>query len=100
MIGFRRVAVAAWVLTALLFVGQAAAQPMRPHAERGGPQRMMPESRAVQGAAEDGMQGRQRMSAEERRQLRRDVHDAGRDLYRDEMREKMRERRREMRRGE
>ena len=36
------------------------------------------------------------MTPEERRKLRQDVHEAGRDLYP----ERMRERRREMRRGE
>ena len=36
------------------------------------------------------------MTPEERRKLRQDVHQAGRDLYP----ERMRERRREMRRGE
>lgn len=84
----------------LLLAGEASAQAMqRPMRERGGgppPQRMMPESRPAQFAPEgDGTQ-RPRMSPEERRQLRRDVHDAGRDLYP----ERMRERRREMRRGE
>ena len=60
-------------------------------ARGGGPQRMMPpEQRPVpQGdAAEPG--GR-RLSPEERRQLRRDVHEAGRDLYHDRARSGRRE---------
>lgn len=60
-----------------------------------GPQRMAPDSRPAQFAPDDGG-GQRRMTPEERRQLRRDVHQAGRDLYP----ERARERRREMRRGE
>lgn len=69
----------------------------RPLRERDGPrqQRMMSEPRPAQFAPDGGAE-RQRMTPEERRKLRQDVHDAGRDLYP----ERMRERRREMRRGE
>jgi hypothetical protein len=35
----------------------------------------------VQSAAPEGAAGGGRMSREERRQLRRDIHEAGRDLY-------------------
>jgi hypothetical protein len=56
---------------------------------------MAPDSRPAQAATEDAVSQR-RMTPEERRQLRRDVHQAGRDLYP----ERMRERRREMRRSE
>ena len=85
----RWVAAAAWMLA-----GLATAQPMRSPGERMGPQRMMHEQLQTS-SEEEALQRRQRMSPEERRQLRRDVHDAGRDLYR----EQMRERRREMRRN-
>ncbi len=47
-----------------------------------GPQGMAPPTRPAQVAAEDGAAPRGgQMSREERRQLRRDVHEAGRDLY-------------------
>lgn len=76
-----------------LFAAQASAQgPHRPaqgrHADGGGPQRMMPpEQRPEQFAPREtpGGGGGGRMSPEERRQLRRDVHEAGRDLYSDRM---------------
>lgn len=53
----------------------------------GGPQRMMPAQRPEPASArnEAAPQGGGRLSPEERRQLRRDVHDAGRDLYSDRM---------------
>ncbi len=84
----------------LLFAAEVAAQGMpRPMRERGGgpqAQRLMPEAQAAQFTAEGEAAQKPRMTPEERRQLRRDVHDAGRDLYP----ERMRKRRREMRRGE
>jgi len=58
-----------------------------PHRQQGrgngaGPQGMAPPTRPAQVAAEDGAAQRGgQMSREERRQLRRDVHEAGRDLY-------------------
>ncbi|MDP1735739.1 MAG: hypothetical protein Q8L44_15395 [Sulfuritalea sp.] len=52
----------------------------------GGPQRMMPaEQRPQQFSPRDESRGGGRLSPEERRQLRRDVHEAGRDLYSDKM---------------
>lgn len=77
----------------LLATGVAAQGPQRLGPGRGamgdGPRRMMPvEQRSgpeVQRDAESrdaGLRERgPRLSPEERRQLRRDVHDAGRDLY-------------------
>ena len=82
----------------LLCVTEVAAQGAgRPLRDRDGPrqQRMAPDSRPAQFAPDGGVE-RQRMTPEERRKLRQDVHEAGRDLYP----ERMRERRREMRRGE
>ncbi len=82
----------------LLCAAEGSAQGMgRPMRERDGPrpQRMVPESRPTQ-FSPDGGAARQPMTPEERRKLRQDVHEAGRDLYP----ERMRERRREMRRGE
>lgn len=82
----------------MLCMAEVSAQGMgRPPRDRDGPrqQRIMPESRPTQFAPEGGA-ARQRMTPEERRKLRQDVHDAGRDLYPD----RMRERRREFRRGE
>ncbi len=92
---------AKWVglATALLLVAaEVTAQGMpRPMRDRDGQgqQRQAPDSRPAQLAPDDAG-GQRRMTPEERRQLRRDVHQAGRDLYP----ERMRERRREMRRGE
>jgi hypothetical protein len=92
-----------WMMLAtamLLFAAEVSAQGVpRPMRERGGgpqSQRVMPEARPTQFNAEGEAAQKPRMTPEERRQLRRDVHDAGRDLYP----ERMRERRREMRRGE
>jgi hypothetical protein len=85
----------------LLLAAEVSAQGMpRPARDRDGPrpQRMMPDSRPSQFAAEEASGQRQRMTPEERRQLRRDVHDAGRDLYPE--RERLREQRRAARRGE
>ena len=78
------VASAMWLLAA----GASAQEPQGPPPGRGanggGPQRMMPvEQRPGQLPPRDASvpgSGR-RLSPEERRQLRRDVHDAGRDLY-------------------
>jgi len=70
----------------LLAMGASAQEPVRPLPARegGGPQRMMPaEQRPEQFSPREVMPpgGGNRLSVEERRQLRRDVHDAGRDLY-------------------
>ncbi|MCF8151000.1 MAG: hypothetical protein K9J80_09675 [Sulfuritalea sp.] len=89
--------VALWLLVA----GAAAQGPQRmPErgAGTGGPQRMFPaESVREQAAAEDSVASRRdhRLSAEERRQLRRDVHEAGRDLYMQRKRTERGEARRE-----
>ncbi|MBI5107990.1 MAG: hypothetical protein HZA62_04515 [Rhodocyclales bacterium] len=82
----------------LLLAAEVSAQGMpRPIRDRDGtgPHRMAPDSRPARAMTEDAVSQR-RMTPEERRQLRRDVHQAGRDLYP----ERTRERRREMRRGE
>lgn len=89
--------------TVLLFAAEVSAQGVQgPRRERFGgppPQRMMPDARPTQFNADgDTAQQRQRMTPEERRQLRRDVHDAGRDLYPERRRERRREM--EIRRGE
>ena len=73
-----------------LLASGAAAQGSR-QAQQGreaddGPQRMvLEEQRPEQTTSRDGSESRKghRLSPEERRQLRRDVHDAGRDLYPD-----------------
>lgn len=70
----------------LLAIGASAQESVRPPPARdgSGPQRMMPaEQRPEQFPARDVMPPDRgnRLSPEERRQLRRDVHDAGRDLY-------------------
>lgn len=80
---------AKWAGTAaalLLLAFDASAQgPSRPPPGQGdgaGPQRMAPAARPAQFAAEDDAAPRGgKMSREERRQLRRDVDQAGRDLY-------------------
>jgi hypothetical protein len=56
------------------------------HSGQGGPSRPMPPQQAP--ARDAGWQKRDanrdaRMTPEQRRQLRRDVHDHGRDIYRD-----------------
>lgn len=57
----------------------------------GGAQRMVPDSRPAQFAPDQqGQPQGRRMTPEERRQLRRDVHDAGRDIYPERMRERRR----------
>lgn len=73
-----------------LLAAEASAQgPHRPPPGRGGggPQRMMAAEQRPQPLAprDDQGAGGGRMSPEERRQLRRDVHEAGRDLYSDRM---------------
>lgn len=84
---------AGWAGTAsvlwLLAAGAAAQVPQRPlpvrSADGDGPQRTMPvEQRAEQSSARDASvpDGGNRLTPEARRQLRRDVHDAGRDIYR------------------
>jgi len=71
---------------------QGAFRPMRGRGgDGGGPQRIAPDQRqpSVQERRLDDSaprDGRRRLSPEERRQLRRDVHDAGRDLYPERMR--------------
>ena len=70
----------------LLALDASAQGPQQRMRERGGDgprtQRMMQESRPTPAVADDESATRRgRMSPEERRQLRRDVHDAGRDLY-------------------
>lgn len=88
---------AAWAaMTAALWLLASAASAQGPQrfgpgrsASGDGPRRMVPaEQRPGPGQQREAEQGdgeaRQRghrMSPEERRQLRRDVHDAGRDLY-------------------
>ena len=74
------------LVAALLLAFDASAQgPSRPPPGQGdgtGPQRMAPAARPAQFAAEDDAAPRGgKMSREERRQLRRDVDQAGRDLY-------------------
>lgn len=83
---------AGWAVVASvlwLLVADASAQaPQQPRqdreAHRGGPPRMVsaeprPESLLPRDAEPPG--GGNRLSPEERRQLRRDVHEAGRELY-------------------
>jgi hypothetical protein len=75
---------------------QAQNRPLRErNADGGGPQRVVPAQRP-DGAAErnEAAPGGGRLSPEERRQLRRDVHEAGRDLYADRPRHGRREMRR------
>jgi len=85
----------------LLAAGALAQGPHRLQQGRnagGGPQRMMPvEQRPQQFSPRDESAGGSggRLSPEERRQLRRDVHDAGRDLYSDRMPPGRREARRQ-----
>ena len=63
-------------------VGQGPHRQQRARGEGSGPQGMAPASGSAQLAAGDGGAPRGgQMSKEERRQLRRDVHEAGRDLY-------------------
>ena len=78
-----------------LTVAAAAAQgPQRMgpgrHADGDGPRRMFPAEQRVEpgpgDSAEAGDRRGGRLSSEERRQLRRDVHQAGRDIYPERMR--------------
>lgn len=81
-----------WATTALLLLmadvsAQAPDRPFRGRrAETGGPQHMVPAERPASGPIADDPRPRGRMTPEERRQLRRDVHEAGRDLYPERMR--------------
>lgn len=74
-----------------LLAADASAQgPDRPRGGRnangGGPQRMMSiEQRPMAPHEAQAPGGGNRLSPEERRQLRRDVHEAGRDIYSDRM---------------
>lgn len=81
--GWAVVAAALWLLAA-----SASAQvPPRMASDRGasgdGPHRLMPAENRPGRALHDGdtRERLHRLSPEERRQLRRDVHEAGRDLY-------------------
>jgi hypothetical protein len=77
------VAGALWLLTAVA-AAQVAPRPPSGRDADGGSQRLMPvEERPDQLSSRDAsIPGRgKRLSPEERRQLRRDVHEAGRDLY-------------------
>jgi hypothetical protein len=63
-------------------MGQGPHRQQRARGEGPGPQGMAPTTGPAQLAAGDGAAPRGgQMSREERRQLRRDVHEAGRDLY-------------------
>lgn len=86
----------------LLAAAACAQGPHRPpggrNADGGGPQRMMATAqRSEQASPQDAVApgGSGRLSPEERRQLRRDVHEAGRDLYSDRMPSGRREPRRQ-----
>jgi hypothetical protein len=82
----------------LLLAADASAQgqnrPMRGrHMDGGGPQRMLPAQQRDEAAGRNDMApGGGRLTPEERRQLRRDVHEAGRDLYPERERLRRRER--------
>ena len=96
--GLASVAGVLWLLASSV----AAQEPLRAQRGRmangGGPQRMMPaEQRSEQSAPRDTAppDGAGRMSPEERRQLRRDVHEAGRDIYPDRAPRGRREQRRQ-----
>ena len=63
-------------------MGQGPQHPARHRGDGSGPQGMAQTARPAQFAADDTAAPRGgQMSKEERRQLRRDVHEAGRDLY-------------------
>ncbi len=63
-------------------MGQGQQRQQRARGDGPGPQSMGPTTRAAQFSGGDGAAPRGgQMSREERRQLRRDVHEAGRDLY-------------------
>lgn len=86
---------AALLLLAVEVSAQGMGRPMRDH-EGPRPQRMVSDADRPRNAPEIPLAERHRMTPEERRKLRQDVHAAGRDIYSD----RMGERRREMRRGE
>ncbi len=76
----------------LLAAGASAQGPHRPGGGRNldgggpGPQRMMAAEQRPMAPRDDLAPGSgNRLSPEERRQLRRDVHEAGRDIYSDRM---------------
>lgn len=85
----------------LVVAGAAAQGPQGIQKQRSldaGPPRSLPaERRAERRDSRDAFASHegQRLSTEERRQLRRDVHEAGRDLYRERMRPGRRSSRRE-----
>ncbi len=83
----------------LLAAGASAQGPDRPRGGRdargGGPQRMMPSEQRPARQGDGAEPGGRRLSPEERRQLRRDVHEAGRDLYPDQTRSGRQEPRRQ-----
>ncbi|MCK9389531.1 MAG: hypothetical protein M0Q22_14190 [Sulfuritalea sp.] len=98
----RRARWAGFAMVLWLLAAAASAQgPHRPqgrNASGGGPQRMMPdERRPAQISPDDAAApaSGSRLTPEERRQLRRDVHDAGRDLYPERMPSGRREPRRQ-----
>jgi hypothetical protein len=74
--------------------GAAAQGPQRMgpgrHADGEAPRRMVPGEQSAEASSADSAEAGDRrggrMSPEERRQLRRDVHQAGRDLYPERMR--------------
>lgn len=90
----RRRAIGAGVASVLwlLAAGASAQGSHRPGGGRNfngggpGPQRMMaPEQRPMVARDDATAGGGNRLSPEERRRLRRDVHEAGRDIYSDRM---------------
>jgi len=91
-------------LTAALLMLAADAFAQAPHRhfrdrDGGGPRSLVPMQSAEDATQlDESVPRRPRLTPEERRQLRRDVHDAGRDLYPE--RERLREQRRAARRGE
>jgi hypothetical protein len=88
----RRTILAGMASILWLLAADASAQgPDRPRGGRnangGGPQRMMEveQRRPMMERDASAQGGGSRLSPEERRQLRRDVHEAGRDIYSDRM---------------
>lgn len=76
----------AMLLLATDVSAQAFERPFRDRrADGGGPRHLVPADRPAE-AGGDEPRPRGRMTPEERRQLRRDVHEAGRDLYPERMR--------------
>lgn len=77
---------AALLLLAADVSAQGMQRRLREHAGEGTPQRMAPATRPTQFVPdEEARRGGGRMSPDERRQLRRDVQEAGRDLYPERM---------------